>query len=80
MQDAQFLLGMAYLKGGQNLARDFVQADMWLRLAAAHDGEFYQSQLAAAEKQMTPDQIAQGKALAAAWEPKAAADPSAEKD
>ena len=79
MQDAQFLLGMAYLKG-QNLAHDFVQADMWLRLAAAHGGEFYESQLAATEKQMTPDQIAQAKALAAAWEPKVAADPSAEKD
>jgi len=65
---------------GQNLAHDFVQADMWLRLAAAHGGEFYESQLAATEKQMTPDQIAQAKALAAAWEPKVAADPSAEKD
>ncbi len=77
MQDAQFLLGMAYLKG-QNFAHDSVQADVWLRLAAAHGGEFYQSQLAEAEKQMTPDQIAQAKALVAAWKPKAAGVPSAD--
>ena len=75
MQDAQFLLGMAYLKGGQDLARDFVQADMWLRLAAAQGGEFYQSQRTEAGRQMTPDQIAQAKALAAAWKPKVAAVP-----
>src|SRR5262245_46726509 len=43
MQDAQYLLGMAYLKG-QNLTHDFVQAYMWLQLAAAQGGEFYQSQ------------------------------------
>src|SRR5215471_2494400 len=78
-QDAQFLLGMAYLKG-QNFAHDAVQADMWLRLAAAHGGEFYQSQLAEAERQMTPDQIAQAKALVAAWQPKAAAVPGAKQD
>ncbi len=72
MQDAQFLLGMSYLKG-QNFAHDPVQADMWLRLAAAQGGEFYQSQRDAAEKQMTPDQINQAKALAAAWKPKVSA-------
>ena len=79
MQDAQFLLGMAYLKG-QNFTHDPVQAYMWLELAAAQGGEFYQSQRNEAGRQMTPDQIAQGKALAEAWEPKVAADPSAEKD
>ena len=79
MQDAQFLLGMAYLKG-QNFAHDSVQAEMWLRLAAAHGGEFYQSQLGEAEKQMTPDQIAQAKALVAAWKPKVAAVPSAKQE
>jgi len=79
MQDAQFLLGMAYLKG-QNFAHDSVQADMWLRLAAAHGGEFYQSQVSEAEKQMTPDQIAQAKALVAAWMPKVTAVPGAKQD
>jgi len=69
MQDAQFLLGMAYLKG-QNFVHDLVQADMWLQLAAAQGGEFYQRQREEAEKQMTADQIEQAKALAAAWKPK----------
>jgi TPR repeat protein len=66
MQDAQFLLGMAYLKG-ENFTHDLVQAYMWLQLAAEHGGDFYQSQLNEAAKQMTPDQIAKGKALAAEW-------------
>ena len=74
MQDAQFLLGMAYLKG-QNFTHDPVQAYMWLELAAAQGGEFYQSQRNEAGRQMTPDQIAQAKALAAAWKPKVAAVP-----
>jgi len=77
MQDAQYLLGMAYLKG-QNFAHDSVQADMWLRLSAAHGGEFYETQLREAERQMTPDQIARAKALVAAWKPKAAAVPTAD--
>jgi TPR repeat protein len=68
MQDAQFLLGMAYLKG-QNFQHDFVQAYMWLQLAATQGGEFYQSQLNEAAKQMTQEQIAQGKSLAAQWKP-----------
>jgi TPR repeat protein len=68
MRDAQFLLGMAYFKG-QNFTHDFVQAYMWLQLAAAQGGEFYQSQLNQAAKQMTPDQIAKAKALVAEWKP-----------
>src|SRR5213594_1303681 len=72
MQDAQFLLGMAYLKG-QNFTHDPVQACMWLELVAAQGGEFYQSQRNEAGRQMTPDQITQAKALAAAWKPKVAA-------
>jgi TPR repeat protein len=68
MQDAQFLLGMSYLKG-QNFTHDPVRADMWLRLAAAQGGEFYQSQLVEAERELTPDQIEKAKALAAAWKP-----------
>lgn len=77
MQDAQFLLGMAYLKG-QNFTHDLVQADMWLRLAAAQGGEFYQAQLDEAEKQMTSDQIAQAKDMASAWKPKTPAIPGIE--
>jgi hypothetical protein len=43
---------------------------MWLRLAAKDNLEFYENALRAAERQMTSDQIAKGKALAAAWKPK----------
>ncbi|HYL14828.1 MAG TPA: tetratricopeptide repeat protein [Terriglobales bacterium] len=67
-QDAQLLLGKAYMEG--ELPRDPVQADMWLRLASKDNLPFYEAQLAAAEKQMSPDQIAKGKALAAVWKPK----------
>ena len=69
-QDAQLLLGKAYLQGATEVPRDPVQAEMWLRLAAKDNLEFYETELMSAEKQMTPDQVAQGKALADAWKPK----------
>jgi TPR repeat protein len=71
-KDAQYLLGKAYMQGLKEVARDPIQAEMWLRLAAKGNLEFYQNQLRAAEQQMTPDQIAKGKAMAEAWKPKAA--------
>jgi len=67
-QDAQLLLGKAYLQG--ELPREPVQADMWLRLAAKDNLDFYKNELRVAEGQMTPEQIAQGKALAENWKPK----------
>ena len=69
-QDAQWLLGKTYMQGAKELTRDLVQAEMWLRLASNKNLEFYQSELNAAERQMTADQIAKGKALAEAWKPK----------
>lgn len=66
-RDAQLLLGKAYLQG--ELPRDPVQADMWLRLAAKDNLEFYGNELRVAEVQMTADQIAHGKALAESWKP-----------
>jgi TPR repeat protein len=72
MQDAQYLLGKAYLTGAKELPRDPVQADMWLRLAAQNNKDFYQDEMRGAENQMTPEQIAKGKELAAAWKPKSA--------
>ena len=83
-QDAQLLLGKTYLEGiGSDLPRDPVQAEMWVQLAAKNNLDFYQSELSAAERQMSPDQIAKGKALAQAWKPKhglpAGASPSNEK-
>lgn len=71
-QDAQLLLGKTYMDGLQELPRDPVQGEMWLRLSAKNNLPFYEAQLAAAEKQMSPDQIAKGKSLAEAWKPKPA--------
>ena len=67
-QDAQLMLGKVYADGSlKEVPRDPVKGDMWLRLAAKNNLEFYQSQLEAAEKTMSADQIAKGKALAEAW-------------
>lgn len=71
-KDAQFLLGKAYIQGLKEVVRDPIQAEMWLRLAAKDNLEFYQNELRAAEEQMTPEQIAKGRALAEAWKPKVA--------
>lgn len=68
-KDAQLLLGKTCLEGLPELPRDPVQADMWLRLAAKDNLPFYGAELASAEKQMSPDQIAKGKALADVWKP-----------
>jgi TPR repeat protein len=68
MPDAQLLLGMAYLKG-RDAPHDLVEADMWLQLAANQGDKFAPSQRELAEKQMSPDQIAKARALAAAWKP-----------
>jgi TPR repeat protein len=72
-QDAQLLLGKAYLQGDKDLPRDPVQAEMWLQLAAKNNLDFYQAELRTGEGQMTAEQIARGRALAAAWKPKVAA-------
>ena len=61
-QDAQWMLGKAYLQGDKALPRDPVQAEMWLWLAAKDNLEFYEKGLLAAEREMTPEQIASGKA------------------
>jgi TPR repeat protein len=76
MADAQLLLGMAYLKGS-DVPHDLVEADMWLELAATRGDQFAPSQRDLVEKQMTPEQIAKARALAAAWKPKTASSPSA---
>lgn len=71
VQDAQYLLGKAYITGDNAIPRDPVQAEMWLRLAAKDNKQFYQDELKGAERQMTPDEITKGKALAAEWKPTA---------
>jgi TPR repeat protein len=70
MQDAQYLLGKAYMTGDKELPRDPVQGDMWLRLAAKDNKQFYQDELNGAEREMTADQIAKGTEMAAVWKPK----------
>jgi hypothetical protein len=52
------------------IGHDLVEADMWLQLAATQGAEFVLSQREQAEKQMSPDQIAKARALAAAWKPR----------
>lgn len=74
-QDAQLLLGKTYLQGDKDLPRDPVQAEMWMRLAAKNNLDFYQAELHTAESQMNAEQIARGKALADAWKPRVAASP-----
>lgn len=68
-QDAQYLLGKAYFQGAKGFPRDPVQGAMWLRLAAKDNKKFYQDELDGTERQMTPDQVAKAKALAAEWRP-----------
>lgn len=69
-QDAQLLLGRTYADGRPEVPHDPVQGEMWLRLAAKDNLPFYESQLAAAERGMSPGDIEKGKALAATWKPK----------
>jgi len=76
-QDAQYLLGKAFVHGLPSLPRDPVQAELWLSLAAKKNLPFYKSELDNAESQMSPSEIASGRALAAAWKPKAGHKPQA---
>lgn len=70
-QDAQLLLGQTYLRGIPGKVKtNYIQADMWLRLAARNNLPFYKLQLKSAEAGMNPLIIARAKALAAAWKPK----------
>lgn len=76
-KEAQLLLGMTYLKGS-DLPHDLVQADMWLRLAAATGDKLATSQCERAERQMTADQIGKARALAAEWKPESLEGPNNE--
>jgi len=67
--DAYLMLGLAYMNL-KDAPLDFVQADMWLQLAAAGGDPLAAKQGALAEGQMTPDHVARARLLAAAWKPK----------
>ena len=71
-QDAQYLVGKTYMQGAKDIPRDPVQGAMWLLLAAKGNKEFYQNELNGAERQVTPEQAAKAKAMAAEWKPKQA--------
>src|SRR5437667_8349285 len=76
--DAYQMLGMAYMSL-KDVPRDVVQADMWLRLAAQRNVPLAALQRDKLEGHMTRDQLAKAAALAAAWSPKNASSPSAQR-
>ena len=66
---AQFELGVAYAKG-QGVPQDYVQAHLWFDLAAVQGDDDAAKNRDVVARKMTQEQVAQAKALAAAWKPK----------
>ncbi len=64
----QFNLGLMHALG-QGVPKDLVQGYLWLTLAVAAGDEQATRSRAQLAKDMTPDQIAQGEALARQWRP-----------
>lgn len=52
---------------GRGVEKDLVQAYKWVSLAASAGNETSADRLPEIESQMTPDQLAQAKALAKEW-------------
>jgi TPR repeat protein len=78
--EAQFNVGLMYAQGQGGLPKDLVQAYMWMTLSSAQVPEVGYDVLEAnrfivngmldlVASEMTPSQIEQAKALAAAWKP-----------
>ncbi len=68
--DAMTNLGYMYDEG-RTVEQDFVESYKWFLLAAERGREGAEGHLEFLEAEyMTPDQVAEAKALAAAWEPK----------
>ena len=65
---AQFELGIAYAKG-QGVPQDDVQAHVWFNLAAVRGDRDAARNRDVVARRMTPEQIQQAEALAAAWKP-----------
>jgi TPR repeat protein len=61
-------LGIMYAKG-QGVPQDYVQAHMWFNLSAAQGNSDAARNRALVASMMTPEQIANAQALAAAWKP-----------
>ena len=66
---AQFSLGVMYSKG-RGVPQDYVQAHMWVNLAAAQGNEQAQKTRDRLPKQMTPAQMDEAQRLAREWKPK----------
>ena len=66
---AQYNLGFMYSEG-QGVQQDYVQAHMWISLAAAQDKESYREARALLAKRLTPAQVADAQRLAREWKPK----------
>ena len=66
---AQNNLGSLYARGA-GVPQDYVQAYMWFALSAEQDNGLAVDNRKAAADEMTPEQIAKAKDLAAQWKPK----------
>ncbi len=66
---AQYNLGQMYRKG-QGVPQDYVQAHMWVNLAATQGREDARKARDILAFQMTPAQIAEAQRLAREWKPK----------
>ena len=66
---AQFSLGVMYSKG-RGVPQDYVQAHMWVNLAAAQGIEDARELRDILAELMTPAQIAEAQRLAREWKPK----------
>jgi hypothetical protein len=65
---AQEELGYDY-DNGMGVAKDEVESYKWSSLAASQDDNFAKTNLATAESQMTPEQIAEGQRLSREFVP-----------
>lgn len=68
MRDAQLFLGLAY-RNLRDAPQDFVQAYLWFELAALAGDPLAPRQRDALGRLMTPAQVANARAMAAAWKP-----------
>ncbi len=67
---AQSNVGQMYADG-TGVEKDLVKADQWLTLAAQQGESTAPKMLAGVEPNLTPDQVAEGKRLAAEWKDQA---------
>jgi TPR repeat protein len=67
--NAQYIIGWIYESGWEGVKQDFVQAYMWMSLAAASRNYPATKERNGLARKMTPRQIAEAKRLAAAWKP-----------